>query len=407
VAAVLVLALLAGALLLWQRPWHGDPAAGDGPAVLPADASSRLTAQLRRMSRAGSEDDFVAAAGDLPAAKAFGLRTWRSLRSVAAPGTTFRYLSGGEVPDRPDGSATATAEISWQPSASSGLDPAATHRSTVALRIRPETDGTLSVVGAGRSTGNVPVWLLGDVTVDTGQGRAVLQVDGGDASLPVGAMTTAARAAVERVLPGVDGRLTIISPRTPGQMAAIVGQDADAVAQIAAVTTGLDGDDTTGDAVVVLNPGVFATMDRRAAQIVLTHEATHALTTAVGTSGANWVVEGFADFVALHDDTASLSVSAGQILAEVRAGRLPESLPADADFSSTRHGLGAVYESAWMIFRLLGEDHPDRDVVAFYQQVVGGEPVDRALADAFDGLTVDELTAMWRDYLTKSASTVS
>ncbi|MCD9197524.1 hypothetical protein [Aeromicrobium wangtongii] len=404
-AAALVLAVLAGAILLWQRPWVGEPDPGAGAVSLPADARSRLTAQLREMSRASSQDAFVAAAGDLPAAQAFAKRTWRAMQSVAMPGATFRYVSGGEVADRADGSAAASAEVSWQPSPGSGLDPAATYRSTVELRVRPEADGTLSVVGAAQVAGQVPIWLIGDVAVDDGAGRTVVRVDGGG-SLPLEDMATTARAAVERVLPGVDGRLTIISPRTRAQMAAIVGQESDAVAQIAAITTGLDGDPAAGQPVVVLNPTVFATMDRRAAQVVLTHEATHALTTAVGTTGANWVVEGFADFVALRDDTAPLSVSAGQALADVRAGRVPEGLPADADFSSTGHGLGALYESTWMIFRLLARDHPDSDLVAFYQQVVGGEPVDRALQSTF-GLTADELTARWRDYLTKSASTTS
>ena len=45
-------------------------------------------------------------------------------------------------------------------------------------------------------------------------------------------------------------------------------------------------------------------------------------------------------------------------------------------------------------------------MVGFYRAVIGGAPVERALEASF-GLTVDELTAQWRAYLTKSASTVS
>jgi hypothetical protein len=405
VAAVALL-LVAAVLLGWQQPWQDGGSGDTDVASLPADASARLTAQLRDLSESRSEDDFVAATGDLAAAQDLGRRTWRALRTVARSGASFRYVSGGEVADRADGSALAVAEVSWQPDRASGLDPGTTQRSTVGLRVAPEPDGTLSVVDVVRSgDGPVPLWLVGRLALNASAGRTVVRVDGGDDTLPVEQMTSAARSAVEAVVPGVEGRLTVVSPRTRAQMAAIVGQDVEAIAQIAAITTGL-GTDPTSDAVVVLNPAVFATMDQRAAQVVLTHEATHALTAAVGTSAANWVVEGFADFVALHDDTASLSVSAGQALAEVRAGRLPEALPADGDFSSTRHGLGAVYESTWMIFRMLAEDHPDRDVVAFYRQVTGGAPVDRALGVAF-GLTVDEVTASWRDYLTKSASTVS
>jgi hypothetical protein len=410
VAAVIVLAVLAAVLLAWQRPWH-DSRADSGPVALPRDASSRLTAQLRELSQAGSERAFVAATGDLPAGREFGRRTWRSLRAVASPGTTFRYVSGGEVADRADGSATAVVDVSWRASAGSGFDPAVTHASTVQLRVAPQRDGSLSIIGPniaglGRASASVPLWMLGEVSVDAAQGRTVVRVDGGDDALPVDAMASTARAAVERTVPGVTGDLTVVSPRTQEQMAALVGQDEPAVAQIAAVTTGIDGDTAGADPVVVLNPQVFATMDRRAGQVVLTHEATHALTSAIGTTAVNWVVEGFADYVALQDDRAPLSVSAGQILAQVRAGGAPEALPTDADFGSTQHGLGAVYESAWMIFRMLGEQYPRRDVVAFYRDVVRGEPVDRALESAF-GLTVGQLTADWRAYLTKSASTVS
>jgi hypothetical protein len=405
VAAALVLVVVAAVLLGWQQPWRGDAQAGDDVTIA-RDASSRLTSQLRDLSSATSEQDFVAAAGDLPAGREFGRRTWRSLQAVAAPGTTFRYVGGGEVADRADGSAAASVEVAWKAAPASGLDPGVTHRSTVELRVAPERDGSLSLVGTGRATSSVPVWLLGDVTVDTGGGRTVVRIDGGDDSLPVDDMVTRARAVVERTVPGVDGDLTIVSARTQEQMAAVVGQGQDAVAQIAAVTTGIDGDTSAVDPVVVLNPAVFATMDQRAAQIVLTHEATHVLTAAVGTRAVNWVVEGFADYVALQDDTAPLSVSAGQVLAQVRAGDVPDALPSDTDFGSTQHGLGGVYESAWMVFRMLGQQHPQRDVVAFYRDVVGGTPVDQAL-DATFGLTVDELTADWRDYLTKSASTVS
>jgi hypothetical protein len=147
-------------------------------------------------------------------------------------------------------------------------------------------------------------------------------------------------------------------------------------------------------------------MDRRAAQVVLTHEATHLLTKAVGTRAETWVVEGFADFVALHDDSASLSLSAGQILAEVKAGKGPTHLPAAADFSATKHGLGAVYESAWMIFRMLADRFGDAKVERFYAQVLGGGSLDHALASSF-GLTSAQLTSDWRTYLAKSASTVS
>jgi hypothetical protein len=220
-------------------------------------------------------------------------------------------------------------------------------------------------------------------------------------------MAARARTGVLEVVPHTSGTLTVVSPHTQAQMAELVGQKVSDVRQIAAVTTRLDGEgNASAGSVVVLNPAVFSTMDRRAAQIVLTHEATHLLTKAVGTRAETWVVEGFADFVALHDDSASLSLSAGQILAEVKAGDGPKHLPTASDFSATRHGLGAVYESAWMIFRMLAATYGDARVETFYTRVLGGAPLDHALKSSF-GLTNAQLTTDWRSYLAKSASTVS
>ena len=119
-----------------------------------------------------------------------------------------------------------------------------------------------------------------------------------------------------------------------------------------------------------------------------------------------WVAEGYADFVALHDDRAPLSVSAGQILAQVRAGGPPKALPSNKDFDETSHGLGAMYESAWMAFRFLAGQFGDAAVTGFYQDVVSGATVDEAALRRF-GWSRAQVTAGWQAYLTKSASTTS
>ena len=392
------------ALLVWQRPWQES----DDPVVgIPADASSQLTAQFRALTEADSESAFVAAAGESRAAKGFARQMWQAREALGADDVELRYVSGGDVSDRADGSALTTVDVSWRAGDEIGLNDATVHTSSVAFRVAPQQDGRFSLVSAAPREGALPIWLAGDVEVERTSGAVVIRVDGGDAKLPVETMATAARSAVTRVLPATKGDVTVVSPHTQGQMAILVGQPLDQVRQIAAVTTRLDGrGGTSADTVIVLNPAVFSTMDRRAAQVVLTHEATHLLTGAVGTRAESWVIEGFADFVALHDDSAPLSVSAGQILAEVKAGRAPSKLPTTDDFDAESHGLGAVYESAWMIFRMLGERYGDEQVVGFYDAVMGGAKIDDALATSF-GLTVSGLTAEWRAYLAKSASTVS
>lgn len=404
-AAVLVLALLAGALLVWQRPWESS---GSARAVeLPGDVPTRLTEQLRAMSDAGSRAEFVDAAGSLPRAEELAARTWGSLQALDVSGLELRYVSGGEVADRRDGSAEAVADVSWRAGRGSGLGDRATHRATVLLRVAPQEDGGLSIVDARARRGKLPVWLAGAVEVERGDGTVVVTVDGGADGFPLVRMGEIARTAVREVVPGATGDVTLVVPRTQAQAAELVGEDPDQVAPIAAVATQLDDRGRAGARdVVVVNPEVFTTMDRRAAQVVLTHEATHLLTEAVGTGAVTWVVEGFADYVALHDDTAPLSVSAGQALARVAAGTLPRSLPDADEFASAGRSLGAVYESTWLIFRMLGERRPDADIVAFYRAVLGGKAVDGALRSTLD-LTSRQLTRQWRAYLTKSASTVS
>jgi hypothetical protein len=403
--AVLVLIALGATLLLWQRPWQDDTSTSR--VGMPADASAQLTAQFRTLSAADSESAFVAAAGTSRAARTFARQAWRAREALGASAVELRYVSGGDVADRADGSAVALVDVSWRAGAQIGLSGTTVHTSSVVFRVAPQADGHFSLVAASPREGALPIWLAGRVAVERTGGSVVIRVDGGDAELPVESMATSARTAVGRVVPGTKGDVTVVSPHTQQQMARLVGQPLDQVRQIAAVTTRLDGrGGSSADTVIVLNPSVFSTMDRRAAQIVLTHEATHLLTHAVGTRAESWVVEGFADFVALHDDSASLSVSAGQILGEVNAGRGPKHLPTATDFDAEGHGLGAVYESAWMIFRMLGERYGDARVVEFYRAVLSGSELGDALGTSF-GLTVNQLTTSWRDYLAKSASTVS
>ncbi|MCW2798622.1 MAG: hypothetical protein JWQ70_94 [Aeromicrobium sp.] len=401
---MVVLVALGAGLLVWQRPWRSS---ADGVIAIPANASSVLSGQFRALSAATTEKAFVRAAGSTTSAHTFARNAWSARKALGATQVELRYVTGGEVADRVDGSSVATVEVTWQPSRVSGLVNASRHSASVRFRMAPQKGGTFAVVSAGAATDPVPIWLAGKVTVERQSGVEVVRLDGGDPAQPVEAMATTARDGVREVVPHTSGTLTIVSPHSQAQMAQLVGQKIADVRQIAAVTTRLDGgSDTSVGSVIVLNPEVFATMDRRAAQVVLTHEATHLLTKAVGTRAETWVVEGFADFVALHDDSAALSLSAGQVLAEVKAGKGPKHLPTAADFSATKHGLGAVYESAWMIFRMLGERFGDGKVVTFYEHVLGGMPLDHALSTSF-GLTSAQLTADWRTYLAKSASTVS
>lgn len=404
VTAALILVLLGAALLLWQRPWEGS-AEPDAVVELPANASALLTQQFRELSEASSESEFVAAAGSSSSARTFARDAWYAREALGARDVDLRYIAGGEVADRADGSTQADVEVSWMAGGESGLAEEL-RTATAKFRLDPQADGTFAIRSVRAGAGSLPIWLAGKVEVQKQADTVVIAVDGGVKGA-IESMTARARAAVIDVLPDVNRKVVLVSPSTQAQMAQLVGRKVADIKQIAAVTTNLDASNgNAGGIVIVLNPAVFSTMDERAAQVVLTHEATHLMTSAVGTSAETWVVEGFADFVALHDDDAPLSLSAGQVLADVNAGKTPKRLPSSADFTSAGHGLGASYEAAWMIFRMLADTHSDAEIVAFYDDVLDGTRLSRALERAF-GLSVDQLTADWRRYLVKSASTVS
>ena len=68
-------------------------------------------------------------------------------------------------------------------------------------------------------------------------------------------------------------------------------------------------------------------------QVVISHEATHLATDAPLTSGVPlWLLEGFADYVALHDVDLPITTTAGQIIQQVRTDGAPDHLPGPAEF---------------------------------------------------------------------------
>lgn len=408
VVAVAVLVVVAGLLLAWQRPWSRPAPAAAAPAPVPADARAVLADQLQALSDADSEQAFVDAAGDTSRARTFATQAWDARRDLGVEGVTLRYLSGGDVADRADGSTLAVVEVSWRAGAGSPVAGTSVRSSRVGLRLDPQRDGTFAVRSAGNvGADRLPLWLAGDVRVSRGPDDVrVVSIDGGVPGLDALAAATRADRAVRATVADASGRLTVVAPRTRASAAALVGQTQEQVAPIAGVTTTVDG--TTGTArVIVLNPDLFADMDARARQVVVTHEAAHLLTGAVGTSMVTWVAEGFADYVALRGDDAPLAVSAGQALAAVRADGPPRALPdADAFAAAGGHGLGAVYESAWLVFRMLSDGRSNARIVAFYEAVRDGADVDAA-ARRHLGLDVEQITDRWRAYLEKSASTVS
>lgn len=259
----------------------------------------------------------------------------------------------------------------------------------------------------GRPTPDA-LWDRGPVAAVREAGTLVLGHPASSALLREVARQTAA--AIPRVTavwgPGWQREVVVIVPRDAAEMAGLLGDRTD-LSKIAAVATAEldDGEyDPAGDR-VVLNPEAYGSLSRLGRQVVLTHEVTHVATRrATGPSVPAWLAEGLADTIAYRDAGVPLAVSARELRADVRAGRLPSSLPADEDFAGSNPKLSQAYEQAWLAVRLLGDTYGDADLLAFYRavgaarDVDAGQAVQTALADQL-GTTPEAFVGDWRAWL--------
>jgi len=128
---------------------------------------------------------------------------------------------------------------------------------------------------------------------------------------------------------------------------------------------------------------------------VLSHETTHVATGASFTSMPTWLLEGFADYVALAHAGVPVQVAAGQILPRIRKHGLPTHLPTRAELDPRANGLGATYEEAWLACRYLAQAYGERKLVAFYDDVDGGASLRSAFRSVL-GTTEQAFVAGWR-----------
>lgn len=362
-------------------------------------ALDRLTGAWQRQDRA----DFVAVAAGTRRGVRWAATTWRALAGLAVDRLDLRYVAGAVPGPAPDVAAAAVVEVTW---IQAGWRLPVTTRMTVDIGFEGRVAGVLSTRPAAGSP--PPVWALG-ADIRSGPQRALVVLPGAGAGRSpdrLAAMATRACAQVGAVLGrGRSGGapLVVVVPADPATFARLVGGRARDYGGIAAVTTTVDGSVRAAAPVqVVLNPAVFGSLGASGAQIVLTHEATHAVSGAGSMSMPLWVAEGFADYVALRERAVPLRVVAGSALRSVRRDGSPRALPGDGAFALGAVGLDRAYEQAWLAFRMIDRRHGTAAAVAFHDAVLAGRGVDRALR-ATTGSDLGTVTAQWRAELTRLA----
>jgi hypothetical protein len=391
----LALVVAGAGLVVWltQRDstYHA-PLGGPGAAVAsPAEAAS----VLHGLETAVRDGDAASAArlgasGSSGRALAGVVRNGRALHVSAF---SLRYVdqAGGVSPD---GSWTAYAHVSWRLAGLEGRPESL----EVRVRFAPH-GGHLGIAGIGGGDRRSPLWLAGPVEVRrSARTLVVVQGDPAEADRVAGLVRTAVPQ-VRRVLPAWRGPLVVEVPATEQRLDQALHARPGSYDGIAAVTTSADGSRSrTAPVHVFVNPQAFLPLGPAGAQVVVTHEATHVATAAATSTSPTWLVEGFADYVALRSQHLPLRTSASRIIALVRRHGAPAHLPGAAAFQPGSPHLEARYESAWLACRLLADDGGPRSLVAFYRGVDAGHPVAAELRRHF-GLGVAALTRQWRTLL--------
>lgn len=247
------------------------------------------------------------------------------------------------------------------------------------------------------------LWMRGPAVVRrTGRVTVVAAGRSGDAGRYV-ALGQRALRDVHAVLPGWTGNLVLDVPRDEGELDSVLDAERTTYANIAAVTTTVDGSLVPGSPVhVFLNPAVFGQLLRRGAQVVISHETTHVATRGPFSRMPTWLLEGFADYVALAHAGVPVRTAAAQVLARIRQHGLPHGLPTAAQLEPTATGLGATYEEAWLACRYLAAQYGQSALVRFYDTVRAGTPLDRAFRQVL-GVTQSDFVQGWRTELARLA----
>jgi hypothetical protein len=280
-----------------------------------------------------------------------------------------------------------------------GVDTSSAHLETSAVFVPGAKSARIASFGSADERS--PLWLVDRLSV-VRTPESLLAVAGAPAGRYAG-LVARALVQVRRVLPAWHGPLVVEVPHTRAQLDAALQSQPGEYDNIAAVTTTTDGSLTPGAPVrVFVNPSVFADLKDRGAQVVMSHESTHVATGATFASMPTWLLEGFADFVALDDAGIPVRLAAGQILPRIRKQGLPEGLPTTQDLEPTANGLGATYEEAWLACRFLGQEYGTDRLVHFYETVSDGTPAGAAFRSVL-GTTQQAFVVRWRADLARLA----
>ncbi len=285
----------------------------------------------------------------------------------------------------------AAVDATWR---LTGIDPGPVRAPISFTFRRVGTQAVIAAIGGhGRRT---PLWLAHPVAVVRRPGVVVLAQGGDAVARRYAALASTARAQVRAVVGRWTGGVVVEVPRSTQELDAALLARPGEYDEIAAVTTTVDGTRARRSPQhVFINPEVYEPLRHPGSQVVMTHEVVHVAMRAATSSAPLWLVEGFADYVALHDVRLPLSETAAELRTQVLDGEPPTELPSDAAFGSGEAELDAAYEAAWLACVTLADLGGEHRLVEFYDRVQEGGSVATETREVF-GVSHAFLIRSWR-----------
>jgi hypothetical protein len=391
--AVVVVVALVTYLLVRSDPYVAPTPTGRALEPDPAGAAHALQDLESAITSRDAPQAAALAPSDDPDAGDLLTAVVGNAEALHVEDFTARYVDDVSAVD-PAGRWQGAVDLTWR---FGGFDRTAVHEEV--LVGFESHQGAVAITSFGGGDRRSPLWLSGPLEVRRTSAALVLATSTVDADL----LAERARAAVpvvQDVLPAWDGKLVVEVPGSEAGLDAVLAADPGSYGDIAAVTASVDGTIAPESEVhVFVNPEVYDDLEPVGGQVVVSHEATHLATGAPLTTGVPlWLLEGFADYVALHAVDLPITTTAGQVIEQVRREGSPDHLPGQVEFDDTSAHLGAAYESAWVACLVLADAGGRDALVRLYQRVSRGHDLDDELRALF-GHTESELTARWRQRL--------